>query len=155
MNNATSGVIARALNDEGIARFIQYLETVRVGSGDPPPRELLDDPRYCDDLSAAVQFEPRRFATRWGMAEYLAERLAALPPEDVENNVGLWGWLSLFYFDQVCPVQPSGIRKAGASYRHVPDFAFMFRYRHLMYGPFAVYRRHRGHAIMEPLHKLH
>ena len=37
-------------------------------------------------------------------------------------------------------------RKPGRDYRHVPDFGFMYRYRHLMYGPFAVYRRHRGYA---------
>jgi len=29
-----------------------------------------------------------------------------------------------------------------------PDFDYLYRHRHLLYGPFVVYRRHRGYAIL-------
>lgn len=137
-----------ALNAEGIARFDAYLEALRGGSRADPPRELLDDPQCTSELSTQARVDMKPFASRWGMAQHLAERLAGVPADEVEENAGLWAWLSLFYFDQVCPRQPDGARKPGRDYRHIPDFAFMYRYRHLVYGPFAVYRRHRGYAIL-------
>lgn len=145
----------RALNGAGIERFRAYLAELRSGARADPPRALLADPALTDELSAEVQVEPERFATRWRAGEYLWQRLAALPPEEVEGNRGLWAWLALFYFDQLAPRRTDGTRRPGRDYRHVPDFDFRYRYRHLLFGPFAVYRRHRAHAILVlsgPLH---
>jgi len=150
-----SEALVRALNADGVARFAAYLEALRGGSHADPPRELLDDPQCTSELSAEARVDAKPFASRWGMAQHLAERLAGLPPDEVEENAGLWTWLALSYFDQVCPRQADGTRKPGRDYRHIPDFAFMYRYRHLVYGSFAVYRRHRGYAILVlsgPLH---
>jgi hypothetical protein len=90
--------------------------------------------------------ERQLFGSRWSAGEYLVAQLATLPVEEVEGNRGLWSWLSLFYLDQVCPARPE--RRPGGDYRHVPDFSFRYRYRHLLYGPYAVYRRHKGYAIL-------
>ncbi len=138
----------RALNGAGLERFRAYLAELRSGARPDPPWALLADPALTEELSAEVQLEAERFATRWRAAEYLWHRLAALPPEEIEGNRGLWAWLALFYFDQLAPPRPDGTRRPGRDYRHVPDFDFRYRYRHLLYGPFAVYRRHRGHAIL-------
>lgn len=143
-----SGAIVRVLNADGIVRFAAYLEALRSGSHDEPPIGLLDDRECTGDLSAQARVEAKPFASRWGMAQHLAEALAVVPADEVEENVGLWAWLSLFYFDQVCPRQPDNSRKPGRDYRHIPDFGFLHRHRHLLYGPFAVYRRHRGYAIL-------
>ncbi|HEY1437856.1 MAG TPA: hypothetical protein VGG82_10195 [Casimicrobiaceae bacterium] len=143
-----SSALVRALNADGVARFAAYLEALRSGSRADPPGELLEDARFTSELSAEARVDAKPFASRWGMAQHLAEQLAPLAPEEVEENAGLWTWLALSYFDQVCPRQPDGTRKPGRDYRHIPDFAFMYRYRHLVYGPFAVYRRHRGYAIL-------
>lgn len=143
-----SDALVRALNADSVGRFAAYLEALRGGSRADPPRELLDDPQCTSDLSAPARVETKPFASRWGMAQHLAERLAGVPQDEVEENVGLWAWLSLFYFEQVCARQPDGARKPGRDYRHIPDFGFQYRHRHLLYGPFAVYRRHRGYAIL-------
>ncbi len=140
--------LVRAFNAEGIARFRAYLEALRNGSHADPPREFLDDPDCTSDLPAQARVGAKPFASRWGIAQHLSERLAPLPPEEVEDNAGLWSWLALFYFDQLCPRQPDGARKPGRDYRHIPDFGFLYRHRHLLFGPFAVYRRHRGYAIL-------
>lgn len=148
--------LARALSNPGIERSRAYLAELRAGAAAPPPEALLTDPRYSTELSAEVRVERKLFASRWGAGEYLWNRLQPLPQEEIEANRGLWAWLSLYYFDQVCPQKPDGSRKPGQDYRHVPDFSFRTRYRHLLYGPYAVYRRHRGYAILVlsgPLHR--
>ena len=147
--------LVRALSPGGVERFRSYLATLRSGGREAPPRALLEDPRASAVLSAEAWIERLQFGTRWGAGEYLWRRLATLPAEDVEGNRGLWAWLSLYYFDQVCPMRPDATRKPGQDYRHVPDFGYRYRYRHLLYGPYAVYRRHRGYAILVlsgPLH---
>jgi hypothetical protein len=150
-----SGATVRALNAAGIDRFRGYLAALRAGATADPPVPLLADPAGTEELSAEVQVEPLRFATRWRAGEYLWERLAPLAPKEVEGNRGLWAWLALYYFDQLAPRRADGTRRPGRDYRHVPDFDFRHRYRHLLFGPFAVYRRHRAHAVLllsGPLH---
>ena len=150
-----SGATVRALNGAGIERFRAYLDLLRAGVPGDPPLDLLTDPACTEELSAEVQVEPARFATRWRAGEYLWNRLAPLAPEEVEGNRGLWAWLALCYFDQLALRRADGTRRPGRDYRHVPDFGFRYRYRHLLFGPFAVYRRHRGRAILllsGPLH---
>ena len=147
--------LVRALSPAGVERFRAYLAALRGGEHEAPPRALLEDAQASEGLSAEAWVEPRQFGSRWGVGEYLWRQLAPLPPDEVEGNRGLWAWLALYYFDQVCPVRPDGTRKPGQDYRHVPDFGYRYRYRHLLYGPYAVYRRHRGYAILVlsgPLH---
>lgn len=138
----------RAFNSAGIERFRAHLGELRAGARAAPPRELLSDPACTEELSVELGLEEPRFATRWSVGEYLWRLLAPLPAEEVEGNRGLWAWLALFHFDQVCPPRPDGSRRPGQDYRHVPDFDFRHRHRHLLYGPYAVYRRHRAYAIL-------
>jgi hypothetical protein len=144
----------RALNHLGIDQLRAYLAQLRAGEPADPPWRLLSDPSCTFELSVQPTVDRRVFGSRWSLGQYLMERLALLPGHEVDNNPGLWAWLSLYYFDQVCPANPR--RMPGQDYRHVPDFTFRHRYRHLLYGPYAVYRRHRGHAVLllaGPLHR--
>jgi hypothetical protein len=62
----------------------------------------------------------------------------------VERDAGLWGWLSLYYFDQVCPKDVNGHRKVRERARYIPAVSdFRKYYRHLLAGPYRVYRAHR------------
>lgn len=141
-------VPVRVLSTDGIARFAAYLGALREGSCADPPGELLAHPRLTAEAAGSASVAQRPFVSRWGLARHLSERLGALATEDVDDNVGLWAWLALFYFDQACPRLADGTRKPGRDYRHIPDFGFLYRHRHLLYGPFAVYRRHGGYAIL-------
>jgi hypothetical protein len=138
----------RALNRSGVDRFRQYLDALRSDERPDLPRDLLDDPDQVEELSVDLSVEERKFPTRWGVAKYLSDLLEPLPREEVDDNVGLWSWLSLFYFNQVCPVRDDGSRRPGREYRHVPDFSFRYRNRHLLLGPYQVYRRHGPYAIL-------
>ncbi|GAB4476627.1 MAG: hypothetical protein OHK0044_22600 [Burkholderiaceae bacterium] len=141
-------IAVRALDSSGIERLRGYLQALRGGAQQAPPRELLADPRASTELSVEVTVAPQQLANRARLGEYLWQLLAPLPGAEVEGNRGLWAWLSLLFFDQVCPMRPDGTRRPGQDYRHIPDFDFRHRYRHLLYGPYAVYRRHRSDALV-------
>lgn len=140
--------VVRALLPAGLERLRDYLQALRGGAQLPPPHGLLTDPDATRELSVEMAVAKQRFATRAQLGDYLWNRLAPLPAAKVEGNRGLWAWLSLFFFDQVCPERQDGTRRPGQDYRHIPDFDFRHRYRHLLYGPYAVYRRHRGDAAL-------
>jgi hypothetical protein len=47
--------------------------------------------------------------------------------------------MSLFYLDQVCPVNDKGKRKPGRDYRHIPEPGYPYGHRHLIMGAYLVY----------------
>src|SRR5262249_11852361 len=61
-----------------------------------------------------------------------------------ERDTGLWAWLALFYFEQLCPKTAHGQRKPGELARWIPEVTNYQRYyRHLLAGPYRIYRAHR------------
>jgi hypothetical protein len=51
--------------------------------------------------------------------------------------------LSLFYFEQLCPAAANGARSAGAVARYLPSTHGFRYYRHLLAGPFLIYKAYR------------
>src|SRR4051794_31884594 len=113
--------VVRQLTEAGIAAFRQYLEGLSAGTTGPPPTHLLTAEEMSAPLGADVEVECRAFTSKRDAAEYLVSRLAGLDRAEVDNNGGLWSWLSLFYFDQVCPPSASGARRPGQIERHIPS----------------------------------
>lgn len=136
----------RRLTAAGIQQFRDYLEELREGRTLTPPRSLLRIEETSEPVSPVRSVEGRAFATRLEAARYLTEALYGLPR--VEEDVGLWSWLSLFYFDQVCPARPDGVRFPGRDYRHIPEPDYRYAHRHLLGGPFVVYRLHGEQAAL-------
>lgn len=135
---------ARRLNESGIAIFAGWMETLKQGGSVQAPASLLTNPETAEALAVVVEVEPRTFANRFEVAEYLFTRFSAAGLTDVDNDRGLWAWLSLFYFDSVCPAGKGGSRKPGAQPRHIPEPGnFQRYYRHLLGGPYRIYRAHR------------
>lgn len=135
----TSEVAIRKFTDEGIDQFRNYLAELREGSTSPPPFQILNDPSTSEPMSDEVQIENRTFETRLDLARYLDDVLANIDHDSIETDVHLWSWLSLFYFDEVCPAQNDGIRKPGRDYRHILEPGYPNGHRHLLCGPFMVY----------------
>ncbi len=129
----------RKFTDEGIEQFGRYLADLRGGATSPPPFHLLNDPVTSQPVNDEIQIENREFATRLELARYLDEALAEIESDSIETDVNLWSWLSLFYFDQVCPVQKEGIRKPGRDYRHILEPGYPNGHRHLLCGAHLVY----------------
>ena len=109
----------RALNERGIGEFRGFLQQIRDGA------EFLNNPAvlYLDDTSRPVarplEIEQRTFASKFEAAKVLAGVLTDLP--GIADDVGLWSWLALFYFDQLSPVDASGKRRPREDYHYIPS----------------------------------
>ena len=132
----------RRLNDEGLRQFAEYLVALKTTPALAPPVALLDDPATSEE-AAPVAVWPMPFPNRLAAGRWLHDLLehAALP--DVARDKGVWAWLSLRLFDQVCPADGRGNRKPGEMARYIPDFSFRKYYRHLLAGPWRIVRAHR------------
>ncbi len=141
----------RKFTDKGIAQFRGYLADLRQGATSPPPFDLLVDPAFSKPVKVQLQIENRMFATRLELAQYLDDALAEIESDSIETDVYLWSWLSLFYFDQVCPVDDNGMRKPGRDYRHILEVGYRYGHRHLLGGAYLVYTIY---GLKERLSKL-
>ncbi|MBI2949004.1 MAG: hypothetical protein HYY23_15290 [Verrucomicrobia bacterium] len=132
------------LNEHGIGIFAAWIETLKQGGSVQAPSSVLTDAQFTEPLGVEVRVEARTFENRYEAAEYLHSLFVAAILADIERDRGLWAWLSLFYFDAVCPPGKGGLRKPGALARHVPEPGNYQRYyRHLLAGPYRIYRAHR------------
>jgi hypothetical protein len=126
-------VIVREFNASGIAACKSFLAECRIHPQIPFPRDLLEDDSLTKGLSAEVTVEPTHFGPRREAADYLTTLLAPLPEDEIAQNAGLWTWLSVFFFDEVCPFR-EGKRTVRNDYSYVfePKHARHF-YRHLLF----------------------
>jgi hypothetical protein len=127
------------LNEKGLKIFREFLNQLRVGEKPSAPLEILDDPEYSQSLRN-VEVDNRSFTSRLEAAEYLTNKLGGLT--NVNYNAGLWAWLALFYFDQVCPSNETGNRNVGEEARYIPGSVSWRYYRHLLAGPFRIFQLH-------------
>ncbi|MEJ2641049.1 MAG: hypothetical protein P8010_15880 [Desulfosarcinaceae bacterium] len=129
----------RRLTAEGVAVFRRYLARLRADAAEPPPMHLLTDARASRAVQGARTVARRAFESRLAAARYLDTALAGIDADELESGVGLWSWLSLYYFDQVCPPLASGRRRPGSDYRHILRPDYRHGHRHLLAGAYLVY----------------
>lgn len=150
----------RRLNDKGLASFSEFLDSL---TGETPlqyPEELLCDPDKTEEISPAVVIDKSEFITRFEAAEYLFSLFSQSDLTNIEYDRGLWAWLSLFYFEILCPKDSKGCRKPGEKARWIPNTSASWRYyRHLLAGPYRIYVAHIDRpervklVLCGPLHK--
>ena len=131
-------------NQDGIAEFATYRARLTLEPNLPPPMQTLEDPALSEEIAGGIEVPKRSFATRLEAGRFLNELLEhsgiALP----ERDRGLWTWLTLFYFDEVCPADGNGNRDPQDEARLMPLLDNHQRfYRHLLLGPFLIVRAHR------------
>lgn len=144
----------RTLNARGIEQFRGFLQQIRDGAEFRANPSVL----YADDTSTrlprTVEIEPRAFASKYDAAEYLARVLTDVPAS--AEDVGLWSWLALYYFDQLSPVDAGGNRRPREDYHYIPSHNGWHKDRHLLAGPFKLVTLHGVHArllLHPPVHQ--
>jgi hypothetical protein len=150
------GDLVRILNNEGIRKFRLYLADLRSGSSSTPPRDILSDAWCSAKLPIDIEIEERILNSRLNAAKYIYETLRPLGHSKIDQNVGLWSWLSLYYFDQVCPLIAGGKRRPGHDSRHILDLDYRRYYRHLLAGPVNTFKLHGDKApllLCNPLNR--
>lgn len=129
----------RKLTDKGIERFRRYLAELRQGSKAAPPVSLLEDAEFSSPFNGDAEVEPRIFSNRLELAQYLDQTLDGIFNGSLQDDVHLWSWLSLYFFDQVSPPEENGLRKPGRDYRHILEPGYPYGHNHLLAGPYLVY----------------
>lgn len=138
----------RVLNAEGLAKFTEYLAELRAVLSKAPPFELLTDGRYSDPFDPPVTIEQRSFNSAYEIGRYMIEVFESCEDRLISRNHGLWSWLALFYFDQLCKPDGSGNRKPLEDAVYVLEERFSFRryYRHGIRTPWMAVKEHGEHA---------
>jgi hypothetical protein len=78
-------------------------------------------------------------APGWNLAKYLDQLLTDKGLENLEQDVGLWSWLTLFFLGQLCLRG----KKPGKDHRYIPEITdFRVSYRHLLRSPYLILRAH-------------
>ena len=92
----------RRFNEAGLKAFREELALLRANpERDPDPR-LLEHRELTEVVTPEVQIVAEYFKTKAEAARYLTAILGKLPTSSVEQDAGLWTWLSLLFFDSVC-----------------------------------------------------
>jgi hypothetical protein len=144
----------RSLNARGIEEFRGFLQQIRDGAEFRANPAILYIDDYSPRLTRTIEVEPRAFPNKYAAAEYLTAALAGLPA--AAEDVGLWSWLALFYFDQLSPVDADGKRRPREDYHYIPSSDGWQRDRHLLAGPFKLFAMHRENArllLHPPVHQ--
>lgn len=136
----------RRLNEKGIERLLEFLHGVKTNPELAPPSEILDHADTSEDLGdVEILIQPQLFGSRFAAAKYLHRQLDASGIDGIDQDRGIWAWLSLFYFEELCPPNKKGHRSPGEDARWVPKPGHAFRYyRHLLAGPYRIFHAHRS-----------
>ena len=127
----------------GIEEFKTYLDSFSLDKSSSYPAKILTDSEYTDIIQPEIEIELRKFETRLAFAEYLYNLFKGKNIENIHHDKGLWSWLSLFYFDELCPPDSKGRRNPGQTARWIPETGVSWRYyRHLLAGPYRIYSAH-------------
>jgi len=116
----------RKLNGDGLRKFKEYLEALRDGDEQTYPANLLLDERFSEPSGLSVEVERVPFETRYDMGVYLAGVFEGCDTQLILGDAGVWSWLALFWFEQLCPRDREGKLKPGQIY----NFILSERYNH-------------------------
>lgn len=134
----------RRLNEEGIRRMGEFLDSLTGDEPQPYPATILQDTATSERLTVEIPVEQREFPRRYEAAEYLYQRLFDSGVDYPERDAGLWAWLALFWFEQLCPTASDGRKTPKDRARWIPELDNPRRYyRHLILGPYLIYTTHR------------
>lgn len=130
----------RRLTAAGIVEFEHFLDELRRDGTIAVPVELLTDSRTSEATVEGVELCRNGFATKREAARYLSEALTCYDDSTLFRDAGLWTWLSIYYFDDVCP-GVEGHRKPRANAHYILDpLNHKRRYRHLLATPVQILR---------------
>lgn len=131
----------RKLNDKGVSEFRQFLQSVAEFPDTPVPTGLLTSGETSEALPIDIEIESVVFSSRMEAAKYLYD-LFSSSNSGFDRISEVWCWLSCFFFDQLCP-EKNGVRKPGEEARWIPSGHAFRYYRHLLAGPYLIYKSFR------------
>jgi hypothetical protein len=127
------GVRARALNEQGSEEFRSFVARAKSGHLENAPWDILFDDRTSVAVEPELIMVEGPFASRLEFGKRLADCLEVAGRRTISLDAGLWNWLALFYFDDLCPAK-DGIRKPKDLDHYVLERRFIYHsyYKHLV-----------------------
>ena len=135
-------VRVRALTVAGLARMHRELDELHAGLR----RSVEVDDYAAADLSSAFnqcEVAHMNLGNRALAGQYLFDQLHVALNTAGSLNPGLWAWLTLFYWDSVCPLD-AGRRMPSERARYIPEPHAWRYYRHLLAGPYLITEAFQG-----------
>jgi len=144
----------RRFNEAGVGEFKSYLATLRTDrtvqtKSLPAPMVMLEDLALTEIVTQQAECPDALFPNRLAAAKYLDGLLRPLCLPNVLDDVGLWAWLALRFFDQLRPLQDGLVTNASMGVeeaRFIPTNHYTDQHRHLLRGPYKIYRVVDGDA---------
>lgn len=134
----------RRFTESGIHAFQEFLDSCSTDTPLAYPESALTNPVDSEPVESAVPFQWHPVATRHQLAEQLDKQFAVADFRPRRNDVGLWAWLACSAFQEICTKSRNGRWRPGSSVRWIPrSNDFRRYYRHLVAGPYFIYRAHR------------
>jgi len=123
----------RRFNDRGIDQFQSMLSAIRKCPTTKPDWSLCEDIRFTDRNLPPIYIDRPGFATKRDAAVYLRRLLEPITDRQLERDGGLWTWLSLYFLDDICPLDKNGERRVLNDYHYIYFPTNMrWHYRHLL-----------------------
>ena len=130
----------RRFNEQGVRAFRERLAIMRQNPEAEVPNELIEHSQLTEVVSPEIQVAVEYFETKGEAAQYINAILKSLRAESVATDAGLWTWLSLLFFDSVCPAG-DGKRNVRNDYHYIFEPRNMRHfYRHLLFISWNVYK---------------
>jgi len=120
----------RKLTTAGLEEFESFVFSLRQDGRLSIPERLLEEPNYSEQSGLDVNFERRTFNTRYECGQYVAGLLKNVDTSAILHDRGFWSALALFWFDQLCPVKSTGVRKPSMAYNYVLSLNHWHYQRH-------------------------
>lgn len=138
----------RMLNENGTARFRDFLLQARGDGTGGAPLHLLTDPEMSEEFEPHVEVLRGAASTRLEFGQRLLEWLSPADPRAISRNAGLWNWLALYFLDDLAPPDASGGRRLLAVPHYLLDAAFSYNrsYKHLVRFAWLSCLTHGAHA---------
>ena len=130
----------RRFTPQGIEVVGQQLDMIRAGYS-VNLEDLLENNDLTEKITSHSVIERKQFANRMECGRYIYELLEAHSAQlpEPESDKGLWTWLAILFHLQLFK---SGRDKVGQIDRWIPSTDFRRYYRHLLAGPYFVYKAH-------------
>lgn len=135
----------RILNEAGIELVREFVVRLKTDPSAWPPPDVLTDTRYTTPAPGGASVERRSFSSKLEFGRYCAGALnGRVPDRTLRTSIGLWVWLTLFYFDQVCPADGNGRRKPLSLEKYIPSTGHVSTNpdKHLLFFPWKMITLH-------------
>ena len=147
----------RVLTARGTECFRDYLLQVKQDPSRDAPLDQLSRPPWSSEFVPHIEVGALPVRSRIELGEYLLELFEdkGVERKDLLSNPGIWSWLALKWFDNLCPIGADGSRAVREAARYVCSTHYTDYYRHLVASSWDIYYMHRDKSrlfLWTPLH---